>query len=984
MGLRVAVLAVLGMALARPARALDPQKSLAHCTVQVWRVRDGLPSAWVRAMAQTPDGYLWLATSGGLGRLDGAEVVTIPADPPLGRLSDVVDLTVARDGTLWLLPSFGEPACRRGRVLGGCGGIRPAMSATSRPYLVTEGPPGTIWIAGREGIHRHAQGRLELVHAAAALPFQRASAIHSDGHRLWVGAPNGLFVEEGSSFRAHTDSDGAPSKAVQSFHQRGNQLWAAASDGLLRIDLESGVALAHPHAFPGRPTQMIEDRDGNLWIGAFGGLVRFREGTFTTFTARDGLPDDDVTALFEDREGSLWVGTRNGGLAQFTDRTLDTRAGPPSLRGERVETLAEGAPDTFWFGGHGGVTRWRGGEERTFRRDDGLPGNNVTALLPEASEGLWVGTDRGLARLRDGRFVSVAEGAISALYLDPDGTLWVGTDQGLGRLEGERLRLLPGKAGFDPGQIRSIQRDHRGVLWAATGSGLARVENDALVRVRGGTVNLRHARTLHVDAEGVLWIGTARNGLARIKDGRPEAFGPARGVPFDQLYQMLTDDQGFLWMGTSRGIIRVDKQALDQVARGQRQRVDPIWLDTSDERRDVSVTRSRQPGAWKSRDGRLWFASDQGVVTIDPRRLHLDTVPPPVWIEDFQVDGRIARRDGPHDFPPGAGNVEFHFTGVTLLEPAKVAHRYRLDGFDDRWVDAGTRRAAYYTNLPPGRYHFRVQARNADGIWNQQGDSVELTLAPRYYQRVWFWGLVALGAGALVLAAHRARLGRVRAQYQAVLAERGRVARELHDSLLQGMSAVAMQIYGLRKRLGPSAPPRPPEVLARELQSIEEVVTAGLEETRRFVWNLREPSVDEPLPVALEKLLDRLTERTAVARELVVEGKAVRLPADVETELARIVQEAVSNALKHAEARHIAVRLCYEEGGVQLSISDDGRGFDLDQAPGAGAGHFGLVGIRERAARLGQLTVESRPGQGTRIAVTVSAERASQDGEGYV
>jgi signal transduction histidine kinase/ligand-binding sensor domain-containing protein len=982
MGLRVAAFALLGLALVRPALALDPQKSLADCTVQVWRVRDGLPAAWVRAMAQSPDGYLWIATSGGLGRLDGAEAVTIPADPPLGRLSDVMDVAVASDGTLWVLPSFGEPVCRQERTLGACGG-KPAVP-TMRPYLVTEGPPGTIWIAAREGLYRHAGGQLALVYAAAALPFQRANAIHADGQRLWVGAQNGLFVQEGGRFRAYAGPDGFAPKAVQAFHQRGNQLWAAAAEGLLRIDLESGAAVAHPHAFPGRPIQVIEDRDGNLWIGGYGGLVRFREGTFTTFTVQDGLPDDDVTALFEDREGSLWVGTRTGGLAQFSDRTVNTRAGPPSLRGERVETLAEGPPDTFWFGSHRGVTRWRAGEERTFDRGDGLPSNNVSAVLPEASGGLWVGTDRGLARLREGRFVTVAEGAVLALYLDPDGTLWVGTDQGLGRLEGERLRLVPNHAEFDPGAIRAIQRDRRGVLWAATGSGLARVDKGVLTRVRGENVNLRHARALHLDPAGVLWIATARNGLIRMVDGRTQAFGPAQGMTFDQLYQLLTDDQGFLWVGTSRGIVRLDKQALEQVARGQRQRVDPIWLDTSDERRDLSVTRSHQPGVWKSRDGRLWFASDQGMVTIDPRRLRLDTVPPPVWIEDLQVDGRFARRDEPHSFPPGAGNVEFHFTGVTLLEPAKVAHRYRLDGFDDRWVDAGTRRAAYYTNLPPGRYRFRVQARNVDGVWNERGDSVELTLAPHLYQRVWFWGLAAVALAALVLAAHRARLARVRAQYQAVLAERGRVARELHDSLLQGMSAVAMQIYGLRKRLGPSAPPRPPETLARELQSIEEVVTAGLEETRRFVWNLREPVADEPLPVALEKLLDRLTERTGVARELVVEGKAVRLPADVEGELSRIVQEAVSNALKHAEARHIVVRLCYEGGGVQLSISDDGRGFDPDQAPGASAGHFGLVGIRERAARLGQLTVESRPGEGTRIAVTVSAERASQDGEGHV
>jgi ligand-binding sensor domain-containing protein/signal transduction histidine kinase len=978
MGLRVAVLAAAGLALARPAWALDPEKSLGDCTVQVWRVRDGLPSAWIRAMAQTPDGYLWIGTSGGLGRLDGAEVVTVPTDNPLSRLADIIDLTVARDGTLWILPSYGEPACRRGRVIGAC--PREKQPQTGRPFLVAEGPSGTIWVAAREGIYRYDSG-LSLAFAADALPFQRPNVLHADRQgRLWVGATNGLYVEENGVFHRQAGPAGPIASSVNAITEtRAGSVWAAAADGLVRVD-PGGATVVHPHRMhAGHPTQMIEDRDGTLWIGSAVGLVRFREGSFSTFTTREGLPEDDITALFEDREGSLWVGTRSGGIAQFSDRTLNTQAGPPSLRNDRVETVAEDAGGTLWFGSRGGLTRWRGGEERTFRDADGLPATFVSAVLPDGEQ-LWVGTERGLARLRDGKIETVAEAVVWALFRDGDGTLWVGTDAGLGRFEKERLVLLP-HPDFDAGSVRAIQRDGRGVLWAATVGGLARVEKDALVRVRVDNANLRHPRALHVDPAGVLWVSTARNGLVRLKDGVAQVFGPDQGVNLDQLYQMVTDDQGFLWVGTSRGVLRFDKQALEQVARGQRQRVDPIWLDTSDERRDVSITRSRQPGAWKTRDGRLWFASDHGVVTIDPRRLHLDTVPPPVWIEDFQVDGRIAERDAPHAFPPGAGNVEFHFAGVTLLEPSKVAHRYRLDGFDRRWVDAGTRRAAYYTNLPPGTYRFRVQARNVDGVWNERGDSVELTLAPHLHQRVWFWALLALAVAALVLALHRARLARVRSQYQAVLAERGRVARELHDSLLQGMSAVAMQIYGLRKRLGPSAPPRPPEILARELQSIEQVVTAGLEETRRFVWNLREPTVEDPLPVALEKLLERLTENSGVARELVVEGRASPLPADVEGELSRIVQESVANALKHAEARHIVVRLCYEEGGVQLSISDDGRGFDPDQAPGAGAGHFGLLGMRERAARLGQLVVESRPGQGTRIAVTVSAERVSQDGE---
>jgi ligand-binding sensor domain-containing protein/signal transduction histidine kinase len=984
LGLRTLLLAMIGLGLARPALALDPGKSLAECSVQTWRVRDGLPAAWVRALAQTPDGYLWIGTAGGLGRHDGAGVQTVSTDGPLGRLTDIIDLGVGRDGTLWLLPSVGEPACRRGRTLGACFPARLSTTA-ARPYLVQEDAAGAIWMSAKEGLFRYAGGQLALVHPPATLPFQRPNALHGDRRgRLWVGAPGGLFVEESGKFHLHAGPEGPIEAPIQSFHESASgHLWAAANRALIRIDVATGATAAFPHRFPSdRPTQMIEDRDGNLWIGGYGGLTRFRDGEFTLFTTRDGLPDDDVTAVFEDREASLWVGTRSGGLAQFSDRTLDTRAGPPSLRGLRVETVAEDAAGTMWFGSQRGLTRWRGGEERTFRAIDGLPSDHVTVLLPGPDGVLWVGTDRGLGRLRDEHFdqpVSLST-MISALYFDRSQVLWIGSEEGLSRLEGATLRSVPNAPDLDPRVVRGIQQDGSGTLWVATIAGLARVEKETLVRVRAlGGVNVRHARSLHTDPGGRLWIGTAHNGLVRVEKGQARGFAAAEGLAFDQLYQMLSDDQGFLWVGTNRGILRLDANALDQVARGARQRIDPNWFDTSDERRDVSATRARQPGAWKSRDGRLWFATDQGIFTIDPRRLRLDTVPPPVWIELLEVDGRATRRDEPHQFPPGAGNLEIHFSGVSLLEPQKVAHRYQLEGYDRHWVDAGVRRAAYYTNLPPGHYRFRVQARNADGVWNEAGDSLELELAPHLYQRGWFYGLCGLMLAAGVLAAHRSRLGRVQARYQAVLAERGRLARELHDSLLQALSAVSMQIYALRKRLGPTAPVRPPETIARELEAIEQVVAAGLQETRRYVWNLREQASGEGLPARLSQLLARLFDGRSVEHRLAVEGEPSALPESVEVELLRIVQEAVTNALKHADARHIEVRLCYELEGVKLSVRDDGRGFEPEQVAGARAGHFGLVGMRERAARLGQLSITSAPGRGTTVALALAAEMSSGD-----
>jgi ligand-binding sensor domain-containing protein/signal transduction histidine kinase len=982
---RAAAIAGVALAIAPPAFALDPDKGLSECTVQAWHVRDGLPGGWVRGLAQTPDGYLWIATVGGLARLDGAAVETVPADGPLSRLADIIGIGLARDGTLWVLPSFGEPVCRRGRNLAACSSDRLAAAGYPRPYVVTEAPDpaGAVWLAAREGIFRQGGGKLTLVHPPAALPFGRPNDLHADARgRLWVAAAEGLFLQDGARFQLHAGAAGPLTASAHSFFEspRGH-LWVATAGALVRIDVATGATTALPAPFS-RPTQLIEDRDGNVWIGTLEGLVRFREGRFDHFTTRDGLPEDHVVAVFEDREGSLWVGTRSSGLAQFTDRTLGTRAGPPSLRHWRVDSVAEDAEGALWVGSARGLHRWRGGEERTYQVADGLPGNNVTAILP-AGETLWVGTDRGLARLREGRFdrPGAFDSAISALFIDGRGTLWVGSDEGLGRLRGDRVELVPPQGGFDPGPVRGIQEDPGGTIWVVTGGGLARVEGEGLVRARTpSNLNLRVARAIHRDPSGTLWIGTARGGVVRVKDGELRGFADREGVAFEQLYQILTDDQGFLWIGSGRGILRLDRAALDQVARGERQRVDPVWFDADDNRRDVSATRPRQPGAWKTRDGRLWFATDQGLVTIDPRRVRLNAVPPPVWIERVEVDGRPASRQDPHRFPAGAGTLEIHFAAVTLLEPKKVAHRYRLEGFDRRWVDAGTRRVAYYTNLSPGHYRFRVQARNADGIWNEEGASVALELAPHFYQTVWFYGLCLVAVAGLVLSAHRTRLARVRAQYQAVLAERARLARELHDSLLQGMSAVALQIYGLRKRLGPSAPPRAPETIARDLEVIEEVVTANLEETRRYVWDLRERAQgDDDLDSALARLVRRLSADRPEECRATVEGKPVPLPEGIRSELVRIAQEAVTNALRHANARHIEVRTCYEGGGVVLSVSDDGRGFQPEDAPGARSGHFGMVGMRERAARLGRFEVDSRPGQGTTVTVTVSAETASRD-----
>jgi signal transduction histidine kinase len=427
-------------------------------------------------------------------------------------------------------------------------------------------------------------------------------------------------------------------------------------------------------------------------------------------------------------------------------------------------------------------------------------------------------------------------------------------------------------------------------------------------------------------------------------------------------------------VGAGSGIRRISRASIDELERGRRTRLDVMSFDVSDQGREVGATRTRQPGAWKGRDGRLWFATQRGVVSVDPARVRVDTPVPPVLIEEAFVDGRRAARGAANAFPPGSGALEFHFAAITLLEPQKAQHRYRLEGFEDHWVEAGTRRVAYYTNVGPGRYRFLVQGSNADGIWNQTGDALAFSLAPHFHQTWFFYGGAGLALLALVLAFHRMRLAQVHGRYVATFAERTRVARELHDSLLQSMAAVLMQLRGLRKLFGGAVARPTDQAITGEITTIEEVVATNIEETRRLLWDLRGETRGgaADLGAAVARLARKLAGARGVEVRTSVEGIATPLPQHACRELLLITQEAITNALEHASASRIEVRLQYLPGEVALTISDDGQGFDPTAAPAAG--HFGLQGMRERASALGSFAVESRPGGGTRIVVRVSRQ----------
>jgi signal transduction histidine kinase/ligand-binding sensor domain-containing protein len=952
----------------RPAAALSPDKDLGQCSIQTWQVKDGLPGNSIHALAQSNDSYLWVATLGGLVKYDGSTFTRVAVPPSLaGGVNDSSTLLAARDGSVWVGSTHHPPVrFRQGTVRSY--GPQDGLPDRTFPSAWAEDSRGQIWLASSRGLYRFAEERF-VAHAVRDL--DRPAQLDIDaGGTFWVGIDRGLFSIVGDQLARPPGLEKAgPISALWRDHR--SVLWASTPGVLIGVDGHEVITV--PGLPSGPAAAITEDGDGNLWVGTPQGLVRVRDGRARLYTVKDGLPDNDVTALLIDRERSLWIGTRSGGLAQVSDRTLDARSLGPGLEGLEGRSVCEDDEGGLWFGTRNrGAVRWKGQARTIYTTADGLPADAVQALSPGGPGEVWLGTTAGLARFSGGRLQPQQSWprAVSTLFRDDSGTLWIGGEGELGRLRGSDLTVFRPEQGMLSGQIRGVAVDGQGVVWVLGLGGLVRSEGQHFVKAdplaafdRKGPV-----RSLYRDRQGALWLTATRAGLVRVSGGRPFVFDDAVGFDVEMPYQMLEDDNGDFWIGTNNSVVRVSRASLDLVAERKRPAVAVATFETTTMHAGVVAAAPRQPGAWKAADGRLWFVTQQGAVTIDPRHVQVNTVAPHLRFDAVLVDGRNVY-PGPTELPPSVERVEFQYGAMTLLQGSKVRYRYQLEGFDRDWVEAGARRTAVYTGLRPGPYHFQLQGANSDGVWNERGVNYRFSVRAPFYRQYWFYLMGALAVLGAVLLAQRARVIRIRAQYMLLFTERARMARELHDTLLQGISAVSMQLNALRARLADA-----PE--GRELAMVQQAVSRCLDETRRVVRGLREEGRVPELGPALGRLARRLCAAAPMECQVEVLGTPRGLAHDTEDELYRIAQEAITNALKHADATQVTVSLRYEPDGVVLTVSDDGRGFEAEgRATAAAPGdHFGLIGMRERAARIGAaLTVTSQPGHGTVVEARVPA-----------
>ena len=789
----VLVASVLVVCSAPPATAagLDPYKRISQYTRTVWAASDGLPQNTVQAVLQTRDGYVWLGTEEGLVRFDGVrfEVFNGNTTPQLPG-KDIKSLFEAPDGSLWIGMVGGIARLLDGRFTG-----YPFSHDLSQDWITAliVDRAGIVWLGSLGGgLLRFDDGKLTAFTSRDGLPDNFVWAVEEtrDGS-LWIGSHGGLTRKTGDRFVTYTAPKGLPDNHVNALlEDRDGSLWIGTAGGLVRSRDGSLVTYTTRDGLPNDDvTSLFEDAAGTLWVGTSGGLGRRDGRRFDAFSMKEGLIHDSVASLAGDREGNLWIGLAGGGVTKLTDRSFSTLSVADGLSSDMIRSLLEAKDGTIWIGTQGGgLNRVKDGRVlAALTTKDGLPTNTVTALLQRADGSVWVGTASGVARVQDGRVSAVlrehlGSDSIRALFEGRDGALWIGTrGAGLKIMREGRLTIWGAAAGFSD-VVRSFHQGADGAVWVGTDAGLSRHADGRFEHFGAAQgVFRKGVMTISGDPDGTIWAGTYGDGLYRLKGGRFTRYSTANGLFDDNVFQIVDDGQGSLWMTCNRGVFRVDKRLLNDVAEGRASAITSTVFGAEDGMRAAECNGNGQPAGIRTLDGALWFPTIKGAVSVRPDKLVLNALPPPVVIESLMADRRLVAPGTDGRVPPGDGELEFQYTALSFVAPGGVRFKYRLGGFDREWVDAGTRRQARYTNIPPGSYRFQVLAQNDNGVWNQQGAAVDIHLTPHFYQRTAF-RVACVVALALALGAFfRLRVRRIRQQAAAleqVVDERTKALRE--------------------------------------------------------------------------------------------------------------------------------------------------------------------------------------------------------------
>jgi len=760
---------------------LDPKKAITQYVHNVWKIEDGLPQNTVSAIVQTKDGYIWLGTEEGLALFDGVQFTVFDKrNTEEIKNNYIMTLYEDRKGNLWI-----------GTRGGGLNRLRDGKfkSFTTKEGLSNDNvrsiygdKEGNLWIGTRGGgLNRLRDGKFTTFTTKEGLSNNNVRSIYADKEgNLWIGTDGGgLNRLKDGKFITYTMKEGLSNNFVISIYEdREGSLWIGTNGGGLNM-LKNGKFTIYTTK-EGLSNNFVwsicEDREGSLWIATDGGgLNRLKSGKFTAYTTKEGLSDNSVRSIYEDREGSLWIGTVGGGLDRLMDGKFTAYTTKEGLSNDSVWSIYEDRKENLWIGTKGGgLNRLKEGKFTNFTTKEGLSNDIVRSIYEDKEGSLWIGTfGGGLNRLKDGKFTAfttkngLSSDNVRSIYGDREGNLWIGTDGGgLNKLKNGKFTIYTTKEGLSNNFVWSICEDRDGSLWIGTdGDGLNRLKDGKFIAYttkEGLSNNL--VLSIFEDKEGDLWISTGGGGLNRLKDGKFTIYTTREGLFDDIVYTILEDGKENFWMSGNKGIFRVSKKELDDFSERKVESIACISYGRADGMQSSECNGGNQPAGWKSRDGKLWFPTLKGMAMIDPANIKINELPPPVVIERVLIDNESIDLNRYSKLSPGKKRFEFHYSGLSFLIPQRVKFNYKLEGFDEEWIDAGSHRTAYYTNIPPGHYRFRVIACNNDGIWNETGASIEFYLKPYFYQTILFYVLCGLSVVLISMGGYRLRVRQIKAK----------------------------------------------------------------------------------------------------------------------------------------------------------------------------------------------------------------------------
>lgn len=979
---------------APPLYALDSEEDNLLPHRRLWKMSDKLPAGSVLAIASTADGYLWFGTQKGLLRFDGMNYRLFDdGNTPELKNNIVQALLPTANGELWIGTAGGGAVRLKGGKFTGFSSENGLADDFVQAFCET--PNGTIFIATGKGLNRFDQNQ----NALETIEELRGKTVNSlaldvDGN-LWIGTyGDGLYRLADNQTMNFTAKDGLIGDYVWSLGiDARRHLWIGTRDGISRFDgtrFENFTELAS--GYKQSVYAILPQTGGEILFGTeTAGIVRFDGAKWSADTEDNGLPSNGVYALATDREENVWAGTL-GGAARLARHAFTMLTAAENLRGSITSAVYQDRRGNLWIGTDKGLNLYRSGKFVTSAEEKIVGQRPVYAIVEDASGRLLIGTKGGgLFVFDNGRTLNfnektgLAGDIVFSVLPARTGKIWIGTyGGGLCELVGDKINCLREKDGLLSDFVSFLMEDRDANLWIVGKQGISRLADGAFTNFPNSQNGLPNAEVYAVyqTSDGSIWAGTDGGGLCLFQNGEWRGLPHRRdnGVA-NSIFNLLEDEQGFVWLAGSQGISRVGLAELKQAAAdGDAGKLNALSFDAGDGLETANFVGGAQSTARRDQNGRLWFGTIRGAATVNPAQLKINKTAPPVKIENLKINDTDVGFDENLTLAPNAARLSLEYAALSFAAPEKVRFRYKLEGFDRDWIEAGAERAARYTNLPPGDYTFRVSAAQ-NGVWNETGASVKFKKQPFFYQTWWFY---ALSAAAIIIAGigfyqwrARRRLRQINEKHRLVLRERTRLAREIHDTLTQGLTGVSAQLQAAQIAHAKGLNAR----RDNHLKIAGELTGENLNEARQWIRILSDSAPDSDyLADALHSFARKIERRSAIRLNCRIENALPALSAETTENILRIAQEAVNNAVKHAAARLVEIELRRRLHDLTLYIIDDGCGFEPEKMSSNG---FGQRSMRERAAAIGaQISIESRKGNGTSVRLIIPLTEQNLNGDG--